>query len=129
MDGISEILATYNCVSLDEKIQFELDGVVEKEIKFFQNIPDRDDNIDFLCPRTDRHFTFSQFYFGKCLVSDTEESVKNFTADLLKKLKKFNLRDVAAVCVFSNYAGIVREGLKGTEIQTAVAQNSRFSIQ
>ena len=33
MDGISEILATYNCVSLDEKIQFELDGVVEKEIK------------------------------------------------------------------------------------------------
>ena len=32
MDGISEILATYNCVSLDEKIQFELDGVVEKEI-------------------------------------------------------------------------------------------------
>ena len=24
MDGISEILATYNCVSLDEKIQFEL---------------------------------------------------------------------------------------------------------
>ena len=53
-------------------------------------------------------------------VSDTEESVKNFTADLLKKLKKFNLRDVAAVCVFSNYAGIVREGLKGTEIQTAV---------
>ena len=32
MDGISEILATYNCVSLDEKIQFELDGVVEKEL-------------------------------------------------------------------------------------------------
>ena len=95
MDGISEILATYNCVSLDEKIQFELDGVVEKEIK-------------------------QAYCIENLKVSDTEESVKNFTADLLKKLKKFNLRDVAAVCVFSNYAGIVREGLKGTEIQTAV---------
>ena len=28
MDGISEILATYNCVSLDEKIQFELNWMV-----------------------------------------------------------------------------------------------------
>ena len=43
MDGISEILATYNCVSLDEKIQFELDGVVEKEIKQAYCI----ENLDF----------------------------------------------------------------------------------
>ena len=33
MDNISEILTTYNCVSLEERIQFDLDGVVEKEIK------------------------------------------------------------------------------------------------
>ena len=107
MDGISEILATYNCVSLDEKIQFELDGVVEKEIKQAYCI----ENLEFCISCMD---------YTTLKVSDTEESVKNFTADLLKKLKKFNLRDVAAVCVFSNYAGIVREGLKGTEIQTAV---------
>ena len=107
MDGISEILATYNCVSLDEKIQFELDGVVEKEIKQAYCI----ENLEFCVSCMD---------YTTLKVSDTEESVKNFTADLLKKLKKFNLRDVAAVCVFSNYAGIVREGLKGTEIQTAV---------
>ena len=107
MDGISEILGTYNCVSLDEKIQFELDGVVEKEIKQAYCI----ENLEFCVSCMD---------YTTLKVSDTEESVKNFTADLLKKLKKFNLRDVAAVCVFSNYAGIVREGLKGTEIQTAV---------
>lgn len=89
------------------KIQFELDGVVEKEIKQAYCI----ENLEFCVSCMD---------YTTLKVSDTEESVKNFTADLLKKLKKFNLRDVAAVCVFSNYAGIVREGLKGTEIQTAV---------
>jgi len=113
MDGISEILATYNCVSLDEKIQFELDGVVEKEIKQAYCI----ENLEFCVSCMD---------YTTLKVSDTEESVKNFTADLLKKLKKFNLRDVAAVCVFSNYAGIVREGLKGTEIQTAVVAGEFF---
>ena len=39
----------------------------EKLYDDFLKVPDRDDNIDFLCPCTDRHFTFSQFYFGKCL--------------------------------------------------------------
>ena len=33
MDNISETLATYSCVNLDDRVQFELDGVVEKEIK------------------------------------------------------------------------------------------------
>lgn len=33
MEYISETLATYSCVNLDDRVQFELDGVVEKEIK------------------------------------------------------------------------------------------------
>ena len=33
MDNISEILSGYNCVNLEDRIQFDLDGVVEKEIK------------------------------------------------------------------------------------------------
>ena len=68
MDGISEILATYNCVSLDEKIQFELDGVVEKEIKQAYCI----ENLEFCVSCMD---------YTTLKVSDTEESVKNFTAD------------------------------------------------
>ena len=33
MDRISEILATYNCVNLEDRIQYDLDSVVEKEMK------------------------------------------------------------------------------------------------
>lgn len=107
MDNISEILATYNCVNLDDKIQFNLDGVVEKEVRqaFCQ------ENLEFCVACMD---------YTTLKLTDTEDSVKLFVADLLKKLKKFNLRDVAAVCVYPNFANVVREGLKETQIQTAV---------
>lgn len=107
MDNISEILATYNCVNLDDKIQFNLDGVVEKEVKqaFCQQ------NLEFCVACMD---------YTTLKLTDTEESVRLFVADLLKKLKKFNLREVAAVCVYPNFAGVVREELKETQIQTAV---------
>lgn len=107
MDNISEILTTYNCVSLEERIQFDLDGVVEKEIK------------QAYCPEN-LEFCISCMDYTTLKVADTETSVKNFTADLLKKLKKFELREVAAVCVFPHYAAIVREALQGTPIRTAV---------
>lgn len=107
MDNISEILAAYNCVNLDERIQFDLDGVVEKEIKQAYCA----ENLEFCISCMD---------YTTLKVTDTEDSVRNFTAELLKKLKKYDLRSVAAVCVFPNFAEIVREGLKGTDIQTAV---------
>lgn len=107
MENISEILATYNCTNLDDRIQFDLDGVVEKEIR------------QAFCAEN-LEFCVSCMDYTTLKLTDTDESVKAFVADLLKKLKKFNLRKVAAVCVFPNYAGIVREGLEGTEIQTAV---------
>lgn len=107
MDNISEILAAYNCVNLDERIQFDLDGVVEKEIKQAYCA----ENLEFCISCMD---------YTTLKVTDTEDFVRNFTAELLKKLKKYDLRSVAAVCVFPNFAEIVREGLKGTDIQTAV---------
>lgn len=107
MDNISEILAAYNCINLEDRIQFDLDGVVEKEIKQAYCA----ENLEFCASCMD---------YTTLKVTDTEESVRTFVTDLLKKLKKFNLRDVAAVCVFPNYAGIVREVLQSTEIQTAV---------
>ncbi len=107
MDNISEILAKYNFVNLDDRIQFDLDGVVEKEIKQAYCV----ENLEFCISCMD---------YTTLKLTDTEESVKNFTADLLKKLKKFNLHEVAAVCVFPNYAGVVQEGLRETGIQTAV---------
>lgn len=107
MDNISEILAAYNCINLEDRIQFDLDGVVEKEIKQAYCA----ENLEFCASCMD---------YTTLKVTDTEESVRTFVTDLLKKLKKFNLRDVAAVCVFPNYAGIVREVLQSTQIQTAV---------
>ena len=62
-------------------------------------------------------------------LTDTEKSVKVFVTELLKKLKKFNLREVAAVCVFPNFARVVREALQGTGIQTAVVAGNFPSSQ
>lgn len=107
MENISEILAACNCANLDDRIQFDLDGVVEKEIK------------QAYC-RENLEFCVSCMDYTTLKLTDTEEAVNVFVAELLKKLKKFNLRGVAAVCVFPNYAAVVRESLKGTEIQTAV---------
>lgn len=111
MENISEILSTYNCVNLDDRIQFDLDGVVEKEIKQTFCV----ENLDFCVSCMD---------YTTLKVTDTEASVRNFTTDLLKKLRKFNLKGVAAVCVFPNFAGVVREVLQATEIQTTVVAGS-----
>lgn len=107
MDNISETLATYSCVNLDDRVQFELDGVVEKEIKQAYCV----ENLEFCIACMD---------YTSLRLTDTEGSVKNFVTDLLKKLKKFNLREVAAVCVFPKFTEVVREMLKPTEIQTTV---------
>ena len=107
MDSISEIFTTYNCINLDDRIQFDLDGVVEKEIKQTYCV----ENLEFCISCMD---------YTTLKLTDKEDSVKNFVIELLKKLKKFNLKGVAAVCVFPNFAEVVREVLQSTEIQTAV---------
>ncbi len=103
MDSISEIFTTYNCINLDDRIQFDLDGVVEKEIKQTYCV----ENLEFCISCMD---------YTTLKLTDTEDSVKNFVIELLK----FNLKGVAAVCVFPNFAEVVREVLQSTEIQTAV---------
>ena len=92
MDNISEILTTYSCVNLDDRIQFDLDGVVEKEIK------------QAYCAES-LEFCISCMDYTTLRITDTSDSVRNFTSDLLKKLKKFNLKQVAAVCIFPNCTG------------------------
>lgn len=111
MNNISEILATHSCVNLDERIQFDLDGVVEKEIKQAYCI----ENLEFCVSCMD---------YTTLRVTETEESVRNFVIELLKKLKKYDLKGVAAVCVFPNYAALVRELLQSSDIQTDVVAGS-----
>lgn len=97
----------HSCVNLDERIQFDLDGVVEKEIKQAYCI----ENLEFCVSCMD---------YTTLRVTETEESVRNFVIELLKKLKKYDLKGVAAVCVFPNYAALVRELLQSSDIQTDV---------
>lgn len=107
MDNMLEILSRYNCVNLEDRIWFDLDKVVEKEIKQFYCI----ENLEFCVACMD---------YTTLKVTDTESSIRQFVADLLKKLKKFGLKNVAAICVFPNYASVVRESLGDTGIRTAV---------
>lgn len=116
MEKISEILATYNSLNLEDRMQFELDGVVEKEVKQAYCA----ENLEFCVSCMD---------YTTLKGTDTENSVRTFIADLQKKLKKGNLREVAAVCVYPNFAAIAREGLKNTEILTAVVAGGFPSSQ
>ena len=116
MDNIAKILTAYNCVNLDERIQFELDGVVEKEIKQVYCA----ENLEFCLSCID---------YTTLKLTDTEKSVKVFVTELLKKLKKFNLREVDAVCVFTKFARVEREALQGRGIQTAVVAGNLPSSQ
>ena len=116
MERISEELATYNWSNLEDIMQFELDGVVEKEVKQAYCA----ENLEFCLSCMD---------YTTLKTTDTETSVKAFVADLLKKLNKHNLRQVAAVCVYPNFASVVREALKGTDMQTAVVAGGFPSSQ
>lgn len=116
MENISEILATYNALNLEDRMQFELDGVVEKEVKQAYCA----ENLEFCVSCMD---------YTTLKVTDTANSVRSFVADLLKKLKKGGLREVAAVCVYPNFAETVREELRATDIQTAVVAGGFPSSQ
>ena len=116
MEKISEVLATYNASNLEDRMQFELDGVVEKEVKQAYCA----ENLEFCVSCMD---------YTTLKVTDTEDSVKSFCCRFIEETEKGSLREVAAVCVYPNFAGIVREGLKGTDIQTAVVAGGFPSSQ
>ena len=105
MENIVETLAAYGYSNLEDRIEFELDGVIEKEIApAYCN-----ENFE-LCVSCMDYTTLK--------VTDTEKSVAAFVTELLKKIKKNTLPDVASVCVFPRFAPIVKAGLTGTSIKT-----------
>ena len=107
MENILETLAAYGYSNLEDRIEFELDGVIEKEIApayCYENFE--------LCVSCMDYTTLK--------VTDSEKSVAAFVAELLKKIKKNTLPDVASVCVFPRFAPVVKKGLVGTPIKTTV---------
>lgn len=105
MKNILEILESYDWSMIEDRMQFVLDGVVEKEAK-------QSYGADYL------NFCLSCMDYTSLRITDTKQSVENFIQDLLKKQKKANLNPVAAVCVFPQYASVVRKALAETTIKT-----------
>ena len=104
---MTETLAAYSWTNLEDRVQFELDSVIEKEaLSAYSN-----DNSAECVPYMD---------YTSLKVTDTESSIAAFVSELIKKLRKFSLPDVASVCVFPCFASVVKEGLAGTSIRTAV---------
>lgn len=109
MENILDALAIYGYSNLEDRIEFELDGVIEKEIApAYCN-----ENFE-LC--------VSCMDYTSLKVTDTEKSIMTFVSELLKKLKKNTLPDVASVCVFPRFTSLVKENLAGTPIKTTVVE-------
>ena len=107
MENILETLAIYGYSNLEDRIEFELDGVIEKEIApAYCN-----ENFE-LC--------VSCMDYTSLKVTDTEKSITTFVSELLKKIKKNMLPDVASVCVFPRFTPIVKKCLSGTPIKTTI---------
>lgn len=106
MQPIQETLTTFNCANLEDRIRFDLDSVVEKEVKQAYTVK----NLELATSCMD---------YTSLRLADTTESIKNFASDLLKKLKKFELPDVAAICVYPKYVAVAREIMQVTGIRTA----------
>lgn len=103
---ISELIASFKCEGIEEQARFDMESVIEKELKLqytAQNIKDCIACMDYttLTPK------------------DTEESVKAFVESLYTKTARLDVKP-AAICVFPNYASVVKSGLEESGVATAV---------
>ena len=94
MENVLDALALYGYLNLEDRIEFELDGVIEKEIApAYCN-----ENFE-LC--------ISCMDYTSLKVTDTEKSIVTFVFELLKKLKKIRM------CVSPLHFS--REGMSGRD--------------
>lgn len=107
MEDILKSLDEYSYTNIEDRMEFELNGVVEKESK------------QSYCPENLK-FCVSCIDYTTLRETDTDNSVRRFIEDLLKKVKKEGLKDVASVCVFPRFASLSKEALKGQQIKTTV---------
>lgn len=107
-DAMEELLGeigSYKFSNLDDVIEFELNGVIEKESNKAYTL----DNM-MLC--------VSCLDYTTLKVSDTEDSVRNFATDLCKKIERYRLPEVASLCVYPNFIPVIKKELAGTGIHS-----------
>lgn len=106
MDGVVDLLDKFDYAGIEERARFDIESVIERGLKLQYTLDGIKD-----CIRCMDYTTLTP--------RDTDESVEQFVASLLAKCSKVDIKP-AAVCVFPNYASIVRQGLKGSGIKCAV---------
>ncbi len=115
MDNYKDLLKAYDYKLTEEQMDFELDGLISKETKMYYT----PENLAF-CHSVIDHTSLNS--------KDSMESVVKFVSDLKKSIKKYKLDNVASVCVFPNYAKLVKSELSGTGISVCcVAGGFPFS--
>ena len=106
MERISEKLVGYNFSKLEDRMGFELGGVIEKEIPLAY------------CSENFERCVASMDYTS-LRINDTEKTVMAFVSDLRKKLKKNSLPDVSSLCVYPRFVSVVKKQLEGSSIKVA----------
>lgn len=103
---ITELIESFKCDGIEEQARYDIEGVIEKELKIQYTAQSIKDCIACMDYTT----------LTPC---DTSESVAVFVDSLYTKTARLDVKP-AAICVFPNYASIVRRKLEGSGVSTAV---------
>lgn len=106
MENIIETIETYNYANLEDRVRFALDGAIEKEALSAYTPENILSCVEFMD-------------YTSLKVSDTPASVATFVADLLRKVRKYELPNPAAICVFPRFVATAKEALADAPIRLA----------
>lgn len=107
MDNLLETLTNYNFSMLEDRIEFDMDGVIEKEIAPAYC----SENFELCIACMD---------YTSLKITDTENTISLFISDLLKKITKNSIPNVASVCTFPQYASLVKSKLTENPIKVSI---------
>lgn len=105
-NSVVNFINGFDCANIEEQARYTIEGVIEKELKMQYTANSIKDCIACMDYTT-------------LTCRDTDKSVKAFVQAMLSKVSRLDVKP-AAVCVFSNYASVVRGALEGSEVYTAV---------
>ena len=105
-NSIVSFINSFDCSNIEEQARYTIEGVIEKELKMQYTADSIKDCIACMDYTT-------------LTCRDTDKSVEAFVQTMLSKISRLDVKP-AAVCVFSNFASVVRKALEGSGVHTAV---------
>lgn len=116
MNTEQEIIDAYKYQLSDEKISFELDGAVSVGIKSYYN----HQTLSLIHSLID-HTSLNNI--------DNDESLLKFLTKLKTNIKKYEISNVAAVCVFPKYINLCKRELQDYGIKVACVAGGFPNVQ